>query len=145
MKIMIFWKIQSPQIPSSLQPRDPSQAPPPPPSLSESRYFEKSHVIFQNPNQNKKKKNIGSSSTYIETCLLFFLFLSPLPFILLLFFLLFPDPFVQVYFQVHDQNQLSEFYYAADNVNKRKFLSKVLPCSEKVPGVFRFFSTSNRS
>lgn len=38
--IMIFSKIQSPQIPSSLQPQDPSQAPLPSPSLSETRKFE---------------------------------------------------------------------------------------------------------
>lgn len=59
---MIFLKIQSPQIPSSLQPQDPSQAPLPSPSLSETRNFEKPYVRFQKPI--KVKNELKKTSIY---------------------------------------------------------------------------------
>ena len=147
---MIFWKIQSPQIPSALQPRDPSQAPPLSPSLSESRNSQvKSPKANHNSQSKKKQKNKkgGSSRRYIyigtwPSSLSF----SPSAAVYVPPLLLAVSGSVRPgLFPVHDQNQLSEFYYAAGYLTTRRFLSEVLPCSEKVPGVFRFFNTSNRS
>lgn len=104
-------------------------------------------IIIANQRRNKKTRRGGSSRRYIyigtwPSSLSF----SPSAAVYVPPLLLAVSGSVRPgLFPVHDQNQLSEFYYAAGYLTTRRFLSEVLPCSEKVPGVFRFFNTSNRS